>query len=245
MATTARDLIQDALEKLGVYAPGETMSDADAQRGLTVLSDMLDSWSNESLTCFAITEQSVALVAGTSAYTIGSGGTINLTRPLRLIEGPGAAYILDGNSNKYPLDVVPQDKWNMIGNTGGQVNANVPNTLFYDPQYPLGILNFYPQPNVGGYTAYWDSYLQLTDPSALTSSITLPPGYNAALKANLAVWLKPYFTGAQLDPDVREQARETKAIIKRTNIRTNEALYDSEIVSRSRGAYNPYTDRGG
>lgn len=242
--TTALDIITDALGILNVYAAGEAISDADAEQCLTRLNDMMDSWSNESLACYAILEQSVALVAGKSTYTIGTSGgaDINATRPLRLIEGPGAAYIQDGNGNNFDVDVVTQDQWNLIGNRGSTVNANIPTVLFYDPQFPLGKLNFWAQPNIGGYTAFWDQYQQLTDFTNLAATFSLPPGYALALKTNLAVHIKPYFATAQLDPDVRDQAAESKRIIKRTNMRTSVALYDPEIVSRSQGSYNWQND---
>lgn len=246
MATTARDIIADALLTLGVYGPGETISAADAAQGLTSLNDMLDSWSNESLTCYAILEQHFTLQVGVPSYTIGTGGVINQTRPLRILDGPGTAYMMDPQQNRYPIDVVPQDQWNLISSL--MADSNVPDTLFYDPQFPLGILNFYPTPNIG-WVAYWDSYLQLSEFSNLFSSVNLPPGYNLALKKNLAVFLKPYFQTTQLDPLVIKQAAESLGNIKRTNMRSNVAVYDPEIVSHAQSTYNVYTDssanRGG
>ena len=225
MAATAQSIITDAYQKLTLHAVGENPTAAESVLGLTVLNDMLDSWSNESLICFAILEQSVALTSGKSQYTIGSGGTINATRPLRLIEGKGAAYSVDSQGNRYPIDVVPQDQWNSIYNVTNQINSNYPEILFYDPQYPLGILNFWPVPNMGGYTAFWDSYLQLIDFGSLTTTANFPPGYVAALKNNLAIALAPYFSVTP-STEIKEAAKETKAIIKRTNIRTMEASFD-------------------
>ena len=238
--TTAQDIIQDALEMLGVYAAGETMSNADAQRGLTRLNNMLDSWSNESLSCYAIIEQTGTLQVGVSRYTIGSGGTFNMTRPLKINLGPGAATFQDSNNNNFDIEVVTQDQWNLIGNRA--VTSNIPDTLFYDPQYPLGVINIFPVPNIGG-TLLWDSYLQLTDFTSLTTVLSLPPGYELAIKTNLAVHMKPYFTGTTLDPEVKEQARESKANVKRTNIRPQQASYDPEIVSSVQPTYNIYRGR--
>lgn len=245
--TTALDIVTDALCMLGVYAAGETVSDADAEQALTRLNDMLDSWSNESLTCYAILEQSVALVAFQQSYTIGTSGgaNINATRPIRIKDEPGSAFIQDSNGNNYPLDVVSREVWNLIGNRSESVNANVPDTLFYDPQYPLGVLNFFPEANIGGYTAYWDSYLQLTDFADLAAEASLPPGYDLALKTNLAVHMKPYHTGAQLDPEVKLQAMESKATIKRSNFRPIKATYDRELIAKGAGTYNIYLDRSG
>lgn len=243
---TALDIVTDALLRIGVYAAGETISDADAERCLSILNDMLDSWSNESLSCYAILEQSGTLQVGVSSYTIGSGGVFNMTRPLKLIDGPGAAYLQDGNGNDYPVSVVPRDKWNLIGSRGANVTSNIPDTLFYDPQFPLGIINLFPTPNIA-FTLFWDSYLQLTDFTSLSSAVSLPPGYKAALQSSLALEIWPDFKpdGSMPSPLLVEIASKHKGNVKRTNIRPVEANYDPELVSRATATYNVYVDRSG
>lgn len=228
--TTALDLITDALEIDGIYAPGETISSADSARGLTVLNDMIDSWSNDSLAVYARTEISKVLTIGDSQYTVGSGGDINVTRPLRVLDGYGAAYVVDSNSNRYPLEVVQQDRWNLIANIV-TVNSDVPTTLFYDPQYPLGVINLYPVPSQA-YTLYFDALLQLTTLVSLTTSISLPPGYERAIKRNLALELWPYFKGIDKVPPqplVRAAALALGAI-KRTNSKPVVAIYDPALL---------------
>lgn len=236
------DIATDAFMKIGYYAPGETLSDADAELALRVADDMLDSWSNESLTCFAILEQSVVLVPNVAQYSIGPGGAVNGPRPIRLITGPGAAYLMDTNANRYGVEVVPRDRWNMIGNT--QVTSNVPLFLFYDSQYPLGYLNFWPGPNLN-WTAYWDSYLQLTDFSVLASPFSFPPGYKKAIQDCLAVELWPYCFKGEISPLVLEIASKSKGNIKRSNLRENVAVYDPELISRAGNTYNVWTDGQG
>ena len=244
MTTTAQSIINDAFGLLGIYQPGDTPTDADAQRGLTTLNDMLDMWSNESLACYAITEQSTVLVPGKQSYTIGPGGDINLPRPLRLITGPGAAYVQDSNGNNYGVTVVNRSQWNLIGNRSNIVTSNFPDTLFYDPQFPLGVLNFNPWPSAP-YTAFWDSYLQLTEFANLASQMILPPGYAMMIKTNLACWLKPYYQDAILPQDIAAQAQSSKASVKRNNMRPIVSQFDGAIVSRAGLSYNIYTDRSG
>lgn len=241
MAVTALDIITDALEWLQVYAPGETISDADAERCLSKGNDMLDQWSNESLTCFAYSQQSGTLVPGTQSYTIGSGGAFNLTRPLRLMTGPGAAYSIDSNNNKYQMDVVTIEEWQQIPNSGNTVTSNFPDTLFYDPQFPLGILNFLPYPNQG-LTAHWTSLLQLTDLAALSTTVSLPPGYKEAIQTNLAVKVWPYFKEGTPDAWRVQEAKEAKGVIKRTNMRLTPSTYDAALVSRGGNSYSIYID---
>lgn len=240
MAVTALDIITDALELLGVYGPGDSISAADSSRALSVLADMMDLWSNESLACFAWATTTFTLQVGKSQYTIGPGGDISATRPIRISDAPGATYLLDTNGNRYLMDAVDQLAWNM--QTTAVADSDLPDTLFFDPQFPFGIINIWPTPAMS-YTCSFLSYLPLSDPSALSSAISLPPGYKRAITTNLAVCLKPYFTSAQLDPDVREEARESRGIIKRSNMKPPKAAYDPEIIARGQSSYNIYSDR--
>jgi hypothetical protein len=54
--------------------------------------------------------------------------------------------------------------------------------------------------------------------------------------------LKPYFKAAQIDPLVMQNAVNSKATIKRANIRQNTARYDPELLSRAPGTWNIFTD---
>lgn len=228
--TTAQEIVTDALESIGVYAPGETLSAADSSRALTVLNDMLDSWSNDNLAVFARTEVTKVLTANVYQYTIGAGGAINTTRPLRVLDGYGSAYVVDTNSNRFPIDVIGQDQWNLIGNVA-TVTSDGPTKLFYDAQYPLGTINLFPVP-LQAWTLHFDTMLQLTDFAALGTTVSLPPGYNRAMKRNLALDLWPYFKGIDKQPPgalVRAAAMSLGSV-KRTNTKMNMAMYDSALI---------------
>lgn len=242
--TTFQDIAQDAVEKIGVYAAGETINANDGARILGVANNMLDSWSIENLTCFAILEQSTVLTAGKITYTIGTSGgaDLNMQRPTKLISGPGAAYVVDSTNNRYPVDVIPQDEWNRIWNLVN-TNSTWPTTLFYDPQFPLGKLNVYPSPNQGGNTLYWDSYLPLTAFASLGASFSMPPGYQLAIVDCLAERIWRYFKPSSLPipPDIVRDATRSKGNIKRINTRENLMVLDPALSSRGK-AYNVYSD---
>ena len=238
---TALDVITDALELLNVYSPGDQISSADLSRSLSVLNDMMDVWSNESLACYDWITQTFTMVPGQYQYTVGPGGYINGTRPLRVSDAPGAAYLLDTNLNRYLMDVVDQLTWNI--QTTAVANSDLPDILFYDPQYPLGIINIWPTPS-SSWTCSFLSYAQLGDFATVSSAFSLPPGYKRAITTNLCLSLKPYFASAQIDPLIIKEASETKASVKRNNMRTQVAVFDPELVSRGNAVYNIYTDRG-
>lgn len=243
-AETAGGIVSDALAMTGSYGARETIQSDDMKLGLRMLSDMMDMWSNFSLACFEIFEQSAPLVPMQASYTIGPGGDFNMTRPLKILTDPGTAYIQDPNGNNYPMQVVPRDKWNLYSNRSSLVTSNFPNILFYDPQYPLGVINITPYPNIA-YTMFWDSMLQFATYDSPTQQLSLPPGYAIAMKSNLAIILKPFFLDGQMDPVIPALASSSLGAIKRTNQRELYAIYDSEIVSRSSVQYNVYTDSVG
>lgn len=242
---TAGDLISDSLQRLQVYSPGEWTQEADLARGLNNLNQLMDQWSNMSLACFAILEQSAPLVPGQASYQIGIGAPdFNMIRPLSILTDPGTAYTLDSNGNKYPMRVVPRDVWNQYSNTSSIVNSNFPDVMFFDPQYPYGVINITPFPNLA-YTMYWDSYLQLADFAGTGTPMSFPPGYELAIVTNLSLLLAPYYPTAVVNPLLIKQAMDSLGNIKRTNQRELYAQYDAEIVARGNIGYSVYTDTVG
>lgn len=244
MPSTAGQIILRAYQMIGYYGASETMTAADSSLGLDQLNKMLDSWSNEDLACFAILEQSFPLVVGKNSYKIGPSvsADVNATRPIRLIEGSGAAYLQDTNANNYRVDVVTREQWNQIANRGTTTTSNIPDTLFYDPQMPLAVINIWPTPTIA-YTLFFDSFLQLADMGSLTTVFNLPPGYELAIQSSLAILLAPFCKNATVSTDVVRIAARTLANIKRSNRRNNVAQFDREITKSGMPNWNIYSGR--
>lgn len=240
MPDTALSIITDAFKLTKIYAPGVQLTAADADQGLSCLNDMLDIWSNMALVCFANKEDSFTLVPGQNQYTIGlSGADIAATRPIKISDGMGAAYVVDANNNRYPVRVVDQQEWNTL--TSLVNTAQLPELIFYDAQFPLGKINVYPTPSIA-YTLYFDSRLQLAQLTNLNSSFSLPPGYGAAIKRNLAVALWPYYKQGDPPSVVTSLAAYSLGALKRSNVRTQASPYDESIVSRGNSSYDVYND---
>lgn len=231
------------MQKASVYAPGEAIPDDDAQRTLTVINDMLDMWSNESNAVYATTTQSFSLVAGQSQYTIGAGGQINAPRPLKIIDDPGSVGVIDGSGFNYPVRVVQQPEWNQIAAKNITfVQSTIALVIWYDPQYPLGVINIYPAPGAG-YTMYFVYPFILTDLS-LTSTLSLPQGYVKAITDNAADYVWPYFYNLRTDPvppDIQRHARESLAWIKRMNRKQMVSGVDRTLYQAGYSSFNIYT----
>jgi len=224
----------------------EVPSASEANDALEALNSLLDSWTaGEGLVAYEIKEESFTLVVGQSAYTIGSGGNFNTTRPTDIIQ----AYIQDSGKNNFLLNIRERDRWNIIGNRGPTITSQIPTDLFYDPQFPLGIINLFPTPNIS-YTIFIDSQLQQVTFANLTTALSMPPGYERAFVFNLAVEISSMF-GIPIPPNSQGQknlveiARESLANAKRRNIKENISDVDPSIVSRSYATYNIFQDRPG
>lgn len=73
---TPLDIVSRALKDIGALESGETATADAAQDAFDMLNDMLDQWSNESMLPFYKTEIVFPVVANTTQYTIGPGGTV-------------------------------------------------------------------------------------------------------------------------------------------------------------------------
>lgn len=205
----ASDIITDALQKLGVYSPSEQIADSDMARGLIVLNDMIDQWQNEFVFIYSLTTYTINLAVGVQSYPIGPPGYI---RPNRIQNGPGGASATLGSST-YSINVVSVLEWG--GVQGVDPGRGIPDTMYYDPQYPVGMLNLAPVPNVAMVLSFY-SFTPFYSFANYSTSAAFSHGTIDALKDNLAVYAKPYFMTAQLDPIIASRAETTKEFLRTT-----------------------------
>src|SRR5437899_828707 len=141
---TALTLISRALRLIGAFAAGEAIPAADAQDALAVLNDLLDAWRLEALLVYAIDRDVFALSAGVSAYTIGTGGTWNTSRPVRIEQ----AFFQDTTVSpvlELPMTILTDQEYESIRVKG--TSSTWPLALYYDQNYPLGTVTLYPVPS--------------------------------------------------------------------------------------------------
>ena len=243
--TTTSEIITRAAKALGYLGRTEVLSAGDANDGIVAFNALLDSWSNEAMMAYVRIQRSFPLVVGTQTYTIGTGGVINTSRPNDIL----SAFIRDSNNIDYPMEVIPQQQWDDIGQKG--ITSQIPTTLFYYSTHPLGVINIFPVPLLN-YTVFYTSTLDQVDSSSLITPIDMPPGYDRAFVLNLALEMMNVGFPCMLDDKpfaaLTNNASEAKANVKRANTKLVLASYDPAIVSRSKASYNIYSDgptRGG
>jgi len=212
---SANDIISTGLQKLGIYAPGEPLTSADQQAGLTVLNDMLDQWAATFVYIFQLVPLTVAVSTGISSYGINS-------RPPRILYGPAAAtFTLTLGGGVSTVAVVSAVEWNALyANEGGL--GGTPTVAFYDPQTPNGVVNVAPMPNAPG-TLALSAFQAFPAFAALGTEYTFSPGTDEALRSNFCVAAKPFWTAAQLDPAIVTTAAEAKRGLALANLNSRAA----------------------
>jgi hypothetical protein len=227
--TTARDLIQDAFENIGILAEGEAMSADAAQKGLRTLNQMISSWNTQNQTVLGIQIEELSLVIGQTSYTMGSGGDLDTTIPIYT----DCAFIKLSDNIEYPIEVIDNKKYgDLILKTE---QSSIPRQIYIDKGYPLKTIKIYPKPSQTS-TLILHNYKQITSFSGLASLANLPQGYEEAITYNLSIRLAPKY-GKSISPEVSTIASQSLSNIKRVNSSMREAQLDPALAS-SRYGFN-------
>lgn len=234
--TIVLDMINRALRLCGVLAEGEAANPNQAQDAFVALNMMLDEWNTQegmsvsnTLVSAAIAPPGVVPTEGFSV-TIGPTGTVVVpSRPVGLsvatLTMPSTA---GAGTIDYPLQILTDEEWNSI--TLKQTQTNIPRGIYYDHQYPLGNIYFWPCPSVQVTLnlTYWS---QTSAFVTVQDTVTLPPGWVKAMTYNLAVEMSDEF-GAPLNQKVMSIAVSSRAAVKRSNHRVHYLGCDAAILGQ-------------
>ena len=110
-----------AYKDAGLIQDGDEPSGEQYADGLMRLNDIANLWQTQGLKLWLNQDLGVPLVAGQGNYTIGPGGSVDMAKPLRVIE----AYYLDNTGIRRPLVVLSWDDYFRLSqvNQIGQINS--------------------------------------------------------------------------------------------------------------------------
>lgn len=217
---TPRDWIKRSMRLIGAMATGETPSAEELSDGLSVLNAMLDTWSNQRFLIHARVREEFSLVAGTSSYTFGTGGTFNSARPLSVDR---FGIIPVGEALEIPIEEVNQDDWALI--TTKTTQSSYPSKVFLTGSYPLQTVKVWPVPTTAATLVVY-SKKPLSRFASASTTIELPEGYEEAVVYNLAKRLAPEY-GKSLDPVSMQIADSGLSLIKSTNLEPEYLVSDA------------------
>lgn len=234
---TCRDIVTDALRELNVLAAGEVATADEADSGLLALNRLVDQWAAERLAIFTNTRTTFTIVAGTSTYTVGVGGNANVAFPV-FVEH---VNYLDTSPNpdiEYQMQPLTNDAYSRIPIK--DLSSPRPTSYYWNPTFPLGALILWPVPSLSTLTGVLYAPQQIAEFAGLTTLISLPPGYRRFMVKNLALELAPSYE-RPVSPDLREQASDSKSVVKRANKTQMDMQVDAGALVQGRNARYIYS----
>jgi hypothetical protein len=233
---TVLDLITGSFRLLGVTASGEAPSASEASDAMASLNQLLDSWKLERLMVYAVLPQTFPLVAGQMVYGMGAGGDFNAERPVR-VEKISLTYNSGGIPINLSVRLIDLDEYQRL--VVPTTQSTFPTQVYIDNGFPLRKFYFFPVPTIVNSIDIF-SWGLIDGFTSLATVIALPPGYERALRYNLALELAPEYgndvSGARLQV-VAAGAQDAKATIKRSNIKTPLMRVDNAL-NGSDGTFN-------
>lgn len=213
VSAAPQDLIQGALQEIGILPPGEAMTGDDAVWGLEKLQRLFDRFNAQREIIFNQSFAAYSLIANHAPHTIGPSGDFNV--PIRPVRVVSASLVLNSTSSN-PIDLpikVRDDDW-WAANPLKSMVSSITTDVFYSPDSPLGNLNFFPISNVANRVRLqtWSSLAQAID---LTTPLGFVQGYWDAVVLTLALDLWSSYWPSGKEPSgilIASQQRAIKVI---------------------------------
>jgi len=190
------------------------------------LTDLVNFQQTQGLKLFLWQDLPITLTAGISAYTLGPGGSVIASKPIRALQG----YFLDSSANRRPIYPLSWEEWMRLS----QVTQQGPITQFFvDKQVSNLVVTFWLTPDATAAlgTAHLLIEQQVTAPVFLTDAIAFPIEWFMYLSWGLA---DEICTG-------QPQAIMDRCRMKAETLRNALEGWDTEDASTS---FAPDTTRG-
>lgn len=240
---TAMDLVTRALRILGAIGPGESLDPQEASDALVALNGMIDRWGAERLMIYAVERATLDLVVGKQTYTIGPGGDWDRARPTSISGASVTSFNNAVQPLELPLAILSQQEWQMSIPVKN-VESALPQSVYYEPYFPLGRLSYWPVPNVASLQAVLYLPTAITKFVNLSTQYTFPPGYEEAILYNLALRLSMEYPANNRLQDIVAMARDAMMVVKIVNVPDDLLHVDKALVS-THGVYDWRSDQGG
>jgi hypothetical protein len=217
--TTAADIVRLVLKDTGVLGVGQTAAAEDTNDVFDTLNMMLGEWASKRWLLYHLLDLSI-VSTGAQSYTVGPGGDIDtgsMQRPDRLEDGCFFRQLITASSpNKidYPLSILEsREDYSRIGL---KQLTTIPQFIFYDPVFPLGVVYPWPVMQTTQYELHLLVKSQLSQFANLADEINLPGQYYGAIRYNLGCRVRPMYQLAP-DPSLVAMAIESLSTIRNMN----------------------------
>lgn len=228
------DIAEDALRELGVLAQGEALSADDASGALAAMNRMVDAFAAERLMIFTNTRTLFTITSGQQDYTVGPAGNADVPWPVfpEHVNFEDTAFT---PAREFQMMALTNDAWSNIPIKSLQ--GKYPIWYYFNATFPLATIQLWPVPTSSTLRGVLYAPQQWNEFAGLTTPVSLPPGYRRMLVKNLAMELAPSYS-RQTSPELRQQAQESLAVVKRSNTSLQDMSVDAAaLVQGQSGRY--------
>jgi hypothetical protein len=237
------DVLYVAARLAGIMPEAGTgLSPEESTDAFNAFNAMIDDWNSQRLMSRWIVRYLFEFNAGQQFYQIGPGAADwNVPRPERI----ETASVVITNSPTLPLEqvITPMTYENFQRISVKNVESTIPFAYYYDMQFPIGNVYFYPVPAgpVNQVAIYvWQLLGAL---QSYTQRVSLPPAYLRAVQYNLAIELAARFPLRQkLSPLTLKIAMESLRNIKSINTPIEDMTVDRAALQSAGGVYDYLSD---
>lgn len=214
MSLLVSAFIAAALAEIRAVGAGDDPTPEDAALALVLFNELLDALNADRRAVFNEDLSTFTLTPALQPHTIGPSGatfTVTTNRP-ETIDAANIVITSPTPAVRIPLNL-RDDEWWMTTRVQG-VTSSIPTDLWYDPDWPNGNIYLWPVPSA----AYGLELMRRTVLAQVTASttLTLPPGYQMALRLTLAEICAPSF-GVTVSPSTMRRARDARATVWSAN----------------------------
>lgn len=246
MATTLRELITSSYRLLNIIQAGQAPTADDMDIGRQALNVLIDSWSADRLAIYSISPYYFYMQGGQKDYTLGPGGDWNIERPMQIeqatvtlsgnltLDPLTGLYSLSGTGSTLDLPITMMNDEQYAAMSVKFIPSTFPVGLYDNGNYPLRTISLWPVPQQNNIITLW-LWQPLANVEDLNATVSFPPGYERALKFNLAVEVAAEF-GKELPGQIGTIARESYGKIKRINAQHPVIVGSPELAAGPRNA---------
>jgi hypothetical protein len=215
--STPADLILQAFKRSGIIGVGQTPSAEDMNDGFDALNGMIAQWNRKRWLLWAL-DDIACTSTGAQSYTIGNGSQFDTPRPDR-IEYAYSRLLptMAGQTLDTPLFIIQshEDYARIVM----KALTTWPTSIFYDSQFPVGLLRVWPLPTAEQYEIHVLVKNQIVPFTSITEVISdsVPPEVFEALSWNLCARLRPSY-GLPEDPQVVNLAKIALGTLRQANL---------------------------
>ena len=236
-------LLQNMLIDAGICGIDEDIEQPLINRAFRQVNWLIAQWARKRWLVYRIQDYAFTST-GAQTYTVGDGGTINISpRPDRM-EYAFLRFLQTSNNNGLPVDIPlelitsHEDYSRIAVKTVGTLAWSI----FYDPVWPMGLLFPWPVPQSGLYEIHVGFKVVIPRFQNVQQPINFPPEYEAALNWCGARRLRAS-NQMPADPEINSLARDALNTIRLANAAMPTLTLPVGVRTRTR-AYDYRSDQG-